>query len=194
MDGKGAWRDNVFVERLWRSVKYEEVYLNAYDSVGEARRSIGLYLDFYNGRRPHSSLDDATPDQALLQPAADPHGSLTSADAPLIKAGILFRQPEPPLSSLSQTTSHARSPTRNWPATVGNDVAEGLRTKAERKSRGVGAKVLMGNIAGKARELALIRAPVTSVLRSRLAQSGSAGRSAELFPEAALNQTDETPD
>jgi putative transposase len=48
MDGKGAWRDNVFVERLWRSVKYEEVYLRAYDSVSEARASIGRYLDFYN--------------------------------------------------------------------------------------------------------------------------------------------------
>jgi putative transposase len=66
MDGKGAWRDNVFVERLWRSVKYEEVYLKAYDSVSEARTSIGRYLDFYNGRRPHSSLDGATPDQAYF--------------------------------------------------------------------------------------------------------------------------------
>ena len=66
MDGKGAWRDNVFVERLWRSVKYEEVYLHAYQSVSEARASIGRYLDFYNGRRPHSSLDDATPDQAYF--------------------------------------------------------------------------------------------------------------------------------
>ena len=64
MDGKGAWRDNVFVERLWRSVKYEEVYLRAYDSVGQARASIGQYLDFYNGRRPHSSLDGTTPDKA----------------------------------------------------------------------------------------------------------------------------------
>ena len=68
MDGKGAWRDNVFVERLWRSVKYEEVYLKAYDSVSEARASIGRYLDFYNRRRPHSSLDDATPDQAYFNP------------------------------------------------------------------------------------------------------------------------------
>jgi putative transposase len=68
MDGKGAWRDNVFVERLWRSVKYEEVYLRAYDGVGEARTSIGRYLDFYNGRRPHSSLDGATPDQAYFTP------------------------------------------------------------------------------------------------------------------------------
>jgi putative transposase len=68
MDGKGAWRDNVFVERLWRSVKYEEVYLRAYDSVSEARKSIGRYLDFYNGRRPHSSLDRRTPDQAYFTP------------------------------------------------------------------------------------------------------------------------------
>ena len=68
MDGKGAWRDNVFVERLWRSVKYEEVYLRAYDGVSEARTSIGRYLDFYNGRRPHSSLDGATPNQAYFTP------------------------------------------------------------------------------------------------------------------------------
>ncbi len=66
MDGKGAWRDNVFVERLWRSVKYEEVYLRAYDTVSEARQSIGRYLDLYNRRRPHSSLDDRTPDQAYV--------------------------------------------------------------------------------------------------------------------------------
>jgi putative transposase len=66
MDGKGAWRDNVLVERLWRSIKYEEVYLRAYDSVAEARASIGWYLTFYNGRRPHSSLDRRTPDQAYF--------------------------------------------------------------------------------------------------------------------------------
>ncbi len=68
MDGKGAWRDNVFVERLWRSIKYEEVYLRAYDSVAEARASIGRYLTFYNGQRPHSSLDRRTPDQAYFTP------------------------------------------------------------------------------------------------------------------------------
>jgi len=66
MDGRGAWRDNVFVERLWRSVKYEEVYLRAYDSVAEARASIGRYLDFYNRKRPHSSLDARTPDRAYF--------------------------------------------------------------------------------------------------------------------------------
>ena len=68
MDGKGAWRDNVFVERIWKSVKYEEVYLHAYDSVGEARASIGRYLDFYNRLRPHSSLDRRTPDEAYFDP------------------------------------------------------------------------------------------------------------------------------
>lgn len=72
MDGKGAWRDNVVVERLWRTIKYEEVYLRAYASVPEARASIGRYIDgFYNARRPHSSLDRQTPDEAYfnaLQP------------------------------------------------------------------------------------------------------------------------------
>src|SRR5712671_1238917 len=66
MDGKGSWRDNVFVERLWRSVKYEEVYLRAYASVAEARAGIASYLRFYNSRRPHSSLDRQTPDQAYF--------------------------------------------------------------------------------------------------------------------------------
>ena len=66
MDGKGAWRDNVFVERLWRTIKYEEVYLHAYATVTEARAAIGRYLQFYNGRRPHSSLGGQIPDQAYL--------------------------------------------------------------------------------------------------------------------------------
>jgi putative transposase len=66
MDGRGAWRDNVFVERLWRSVKYEEVYLHAYDSVAQARSGLGRYLTFYNSRRPHSSLDARTPDDAYF--------------------------------------------------------------------------------------------------------------------------------
>jgi putative transposase len=62
MDGRGQWRDNVFVERLWRSVKYEDVYLKAYETVTEARQSLARYFDFYNARRPHSSLDAKTPD------------------------------------------------------------------------------------------------------------------------------------
>jgi putative transposase len=74
MDGKGCWRDNVFVERLWRSVKYEEVYLKAYDSVSAARQGLEAYIDFYNSRRPHQSHDGRTPDMiyfATLQPLAD---------------------------------------------------------------------------------------------------------------------------
>lgn len=66
MDGRGSWRDNVFIERLWRSVKYEEVYLRAYDTVSDARASIGRYIAFYNGQRPHSSLDRKTPDHAYF--------------------------------------------------------------------------------------------------------------------------------
>ncbi len=67
MDGRGAWRDNVFVERLWRTIKYEEVYLHAYSTVPEARAAIGKYLTFYNTKRPHSSLDGQTPDQAYFK-------------------------------------------------------------------------------------------------------------------------------
>ena len=63
MDGRGSWRDNVFVERLWKSVKYEEVYLRAYESVSEARAGIGRYFAFYNARRPHSSLGGMTPNE-----------------------------------------------------------------------------------------------------------------------------------
>ncbi|MFG7214940.1 IS3 family transposase [Burkholderia pseudomallei] len=66
MDGKGSWRDNVFVERVWRSIKYEEVYLKAYESVSHARRSIGEYINLYNRKRPHSSLADRTPDEAYF--------------------------------------------------------------------------------------------------------------------------------
>ena len=67
MDGKGCWRDNVFVERLWKSIKYEEVYLHGYDSVSAARAGIGRYLGFYNERRPHRSLDGATPDSVYFK-------------------------------------------------------------------------------------------------------------------------------
>jgi putative transposase len=74
MDGHGCWRDNVFVERLWKSVKYEEVYLRAYASVSDAKAGLARYFAFYNTRRPHSSLDRLTPDQfyfnSLPQPEA----------------------------------------------------------------------------------------------------------------------------
>ncbi len=63
MDGKGAWRDNIFVERFWRSIKYEEIFLHAYESVAQARAGIARYIDFFNTARPHSSLDAKTPDE-----------------------------------------------------------------------------------------------------------------------------------
>jgi putative transposase len=66
MDGKGRWIDNVFVERLWKSVKYEHVYLHAYESVSEARQQLASYFTFYNTRRPHSSLGGMTPDTAYF--------------------------------------------------------------------------------------------------------------------------------
>jgi len=66
MDGKGCWRDNVFVERLWKTIKYEHVYLHAYDTVSEAREKITMYLDFYHRRRPHTALDRRTPDDVYF--------------------------------------------------------------------------------------------------------------------------------
>jgi putative transposase len=68
MDGKGAWRDNLFVERLWKSVKYEEVYLHGYDSVIEAQRRLACYFTFYNQGRPHTALDGQTPDMVYFAP------------------------------------------------------------------------------------------------------------------------------
>jgi len=68
MDGKGAWRDNLFVERLWKSVKYEEVYLHAYDSVTEARHGLTRYFTFYNQGRPHTALEGQTPDMVYFAP------------------------------------------------------------------------------------------------------------------------------
>ena len=66
MDGKGSWRDNVFIERLWRSVKYEDIYLRAYDSASAVRTGLNRYFNFYNSRRPHSSLDGQTPDRVYF--------------------------------------------------------------------------------------------------------------------------------
>lgn len=76
MDGKGCWRDNVFVERLWKSVKYAEVYLKAYDSVSVAKANLGAYLNFFNTRRPHQSLDGKTPDTIYF--AALPHARIAA--------------------------------------------------------------------------------------------------------------------
>jgi putative transposase len=70
MDGRGSWRDNVFVERLWRTIKYEEIYLHAYDSVPEAHRGIARYLNFYNAGRPHKSLGGVPPDACYFADSA----------------------------------------------------------------------------------------------------------------------------
>jgi putative transposase len=67
MDGRGCWRDNVFVERLWRSLKYEEVYLRAYETVGDAQQGLARYLHFYNQLRPHRALDGRTPDRVYWE-------------------------------------------------------------------------------------------------------------------------------
>ena len=67
MDGKGCWRDNVFVERLWKTIKYEHVYLHAYDSIKDAKAHLKDYLEFYNGERPHQSLDGSTPDEVYFK-------------------------------------------------------------------------------------------------------------------------------
>ena len=72
MDGKGCWCDNVFVERLWKSVKYEEIYLHGYDTVSIARQALNRYFDFYNRRRPHSTLDGKTPDTAYFNLSKSP--------------------------------------------------------------------------------------------------------------------------
>jgi putative transposase len=66
MDGRGSWKDNVFVERLWKSVKYEEVYLRAYESVSEARAALDRYFEFFDARWPHSSLGGTTSDQSYF--------------------------------------------------------------------------------------------------------------------------------
>ena len=85
MDGKGCWRDNVFVERLWRSVKYEEVYLHAYETVSEARAGLTRYFTFYNTRRPHQSLRARTPDAVFFSPLPTATAA-PSCGVPLISA------------------------------------------------------------------------------------------------------------
>ncbi len=75
MDGKGAWRDNLFVERLWKSVKYEEVYLHAYATVREAQRGLARYFTFYNSGRPHAALDGRTPDMVYFALQSQPEAA-----------------------------------------------------------------------------------------------------------------------
>ena len=103
MDGTGCWRDNVFVERLWRSVKYEEVYLRAYDSISAARQGMGRYLTFYTQTRPHRALDGKMPDQVYCDNLTTRLTAASSeyCEAPLKKWNILSKQLGPPLPSQS---------------------------------------------------------------------------------------------
>ena len=109
MDGKGRWRDNVLVERVSRSIKYEEVYLHAYETVSAARQGMGRYINFYNARRPHSSRQARTPD-GVLRIAASAFGrrSLTP-QSPLKHLRDLFRSMGPALSNETQTHRSANS-------------------------------------------------------------------------------------
>ncbi|CAA7626051.1 Mobile element protein (fragment) [Magnetospirillum sp. SS-4] len=86
MDGKGRWMDNVFIERLWRSLKYECVYLHAFETGSELRDGLGIWIDFYNTRRPHSSLAGRPPDEAYHQRTPTPspgHAPETVSAIPL---------------------------------------------------------------------------------------------------------------
>ena len=82
MDGKGRWMDNVFIERLWRSLKYEQVYLAEYATASDARAGIGWWIDFYNARRPHSSLVDRTPNEAYTLGATPGPGRYPAPSQP----------------------------------------------------------------------------------------------------------------
>ncbi len=78
MDGKGSYRDNIFVERLWRTVKYEEVYLKAYENGGDARTGLGAYFSFYNNQRPHQALGYRTPAEVFFGKEPDPSQETTN--------------------------------------------------------------------------------------------------------------------
>ena len=82
MDGKGRWMDNVFIERLWRSLKYECVYLHAFETGSETKAGIGSWISYYNGARPHSALDGRTPSEAYAMQIAPPGPELALGLAP----------------------------------------------------------------------------------------------------------------
>ncbi|QPD03646.1 MAG: transposase [Candidatus Nitrospira kreftii] len=101
MDGTGGWRDNVFVERWWRSLKYEEVYLHAYETIHDAQQGVTRYMTFYNQSRPHRALDGRTPDRVYydhLPAPADCHAGIIG-QAPLMNGKMLSKEAEPPLFS-----------------------------------------------------------------------------------------------
>ena len=107
MDGTGCWRDNVFVERLWKSITYEEVYLHAYETVSAAQQGLERYLTFYNRQRPHRALDGKTPDQVYCDNLTTrlTAASLVNREAPLKEWNILSKQLGPPLSASAASTA-----------------------------------------------------------------------------------------
>jgi putative transposase len=111
MGGTGSWRDNVFVERLWRSVKYEEMYLHACDSLSEAQNGLGQYLTFYNQRIPHTALDNKTTDEVYFdnRPALPQIAQVHTCRATLMKTELLSKQSRPPLP-ISSWTHGSHSP------------------------------------------------------------------------------------
>jgi len=95
MDGRGAWRDNVFVERLWKSVKYERAYLHAYDTLSDARMSIMEYMDWFNQKRPHSRLGKKTPGESYVERMTLVRRQCEKPKIPLKKRASVFKQSEP---------------------------------------------------------------------------------------------------
>ena len=125
MDGRGCWRDNVFVERLWKSIKYEAVYLHAYETVGAAQQGLERYLTFYNQTRPHRALDGHTPNGVYFDslPTRRTAASADHREAPLKEEHILSKQPGPPLpkkqANGSASISRSRSLMRSLDDTLG---------------------------------------------------------------------------
>lgn len=144
MDGKRSWRANVFVERVWRTIKYEEVYLKAYESVSHARRSIGEYINLYNLKRSHSSLADQTPGGTLRDAACDQIGSMITSDAPLKNLRKLSERARPPLpigllfNQKAIAILHVRNPMGSLAAPAPGRT--GLRIAILRRDRGTRAR------------------------------------------------------
>ncbi len=97
MDGRGGWMDNVFIERLWRSLKYECVYLNAFETGSEASSGIARWIGYYNADRPHSAFGGRTPDEVYATHRREEIGGIIQPRIHLSQAAILFRKTGPPL-------------------------------------------------------------------------------------------------
>ncbi len=110
MDGRGAWRDNIFVERLWRSVKYKEVYLHAYDSVAAARAGLARYVQFCNNRRPHSSHGGKTPDHVYFHNQPQPKAASPKRERFTYRVSVTSLKNGPPVSATKCPRLFLREP------------------------------------------------------------------------------------